>query len=121
MTQIKDYNYLSMDDKSWQALLNGEKAFLLGEILRHINDEEAYYEEWLYYYPDGASVEDCFEYFGENAAYQELEQVFIRIYSNKEYHDSGLFSSTLVPSQVVKAAHYWDNRLNLTSIVVYEK
>ena len=41
----------------------GEKAWHLNEIIEHMNDEEAYWGNWLYVWPDGSSKQEAIEIF----------------------------------------------------------
>lgn len=107
-----------MTHEEWLELDNGEKAWLLGQIMRYMNDEEVYYSGWLYIWPDGETWEACMEDFEDDESYKDLERSFIGHYSEKEAHDAGLYSHKKVPTSVVKAAHYWDERLGLKPIEV---
>ena len=107
-----------MTHEEWLKLDNGEKAWLLGQIMIYMNDEEAYYSDWLYIWPDGETWEQCMEDFESDESYKDLEQSVIEHYSDKETHDAGLYSHEKVPLIVVNAAHYWDKRLGLELIEV---
>lgn len=98
----------------------GDKAWMLNEILRYMNDEGAYYTSgWLYVWPDECSREECNSYFGETQEdYEELEDLFKRIYSKGFYHNSGLYNA---PKEVIDAAHEWDKKLGLSPIKVIDK
>lgn len=102
----------------WDRLTNGEKAWKLGLIMQYMNDEEAYYSGWLYIWPDGESYQACLDDFRDDESYKELEESFIAHYSDLEAHDAGLYSHKGVPTEVIDAAHYWDNRLNLKEILI---
>ena len=104
--------------EKWNALTNGEKAWMLNQIIAHMNNEEAYYDGWLYIWPDGESFEECLEHFGEDEDYKELEKEFIYRYSNKEYHNDGLYANSRTPNEVIEAAQYWDAKLKLPLICV---
>lgn len=88
-----------------------EKAWMLGQIIQCMNDEEAYYGSWLYTWPDGATFEDCKELFDDEESYRDLEDAFINTY--KAYHNGGLYNA---PEAVEKAAHEWDRDLGLAPI-----
>lgn len=108
-----------MNKQDWERLTFGERAWKLGLIMRYMNNEELYYESgWLYIWPDGELYSMCLEDFRDEENYRELERSFISHYSNKEYHGDGLFSCKGVPTEVVDAAHYWDEVLGLEPIEV---
>ena len=89
----------------------GEKAWQLNEIIEHMNDEEAYWGNWLYVWPDGSSKQEAIEIFSAKPYYDELEKVFKEVY--KEYHKDGLYKAS---STVVARAHEWDKKLGLPEI-----
>lgn len=107
-----------MTHEDWNKLLNGEKAWKLGQIMRYMNDEEAYYSGWLYIWPDGETYQDCLIDFEDEESYKDLEKSFIQHYSDEESHDAGLYSHKGVPNEVIDAAHYWDSVLGLKLIEV---
>lgn len=107
-----------MTEEKWNLLSNGEKAWMLNQIISTMNNEEAYYDGWLYIWPDGESYEQCLEDFAEDENYNELEAEFIYRYSCDDYHEDGLFSSKGVPEEIIEAAHFWDNKLGLSPIKV---
>lgn len=91
----------------------GEMAYNLNEIISAMNNEEAYYGEWLYTWVDGSSLDDAFEYFGDEDSYNDLLELFKEIY--KEYHDDGLYTSS---QRIINMAHSWDKKLGLDEIEV---
>ena len=94
----------------------GEKAFWLNEIIAHMNNEEAYYSSgWLYIWPDGTNSNDVDDYFGTPEAYEELENLFKKVY--RRYHRDGLYSSKGIGEDLLKRAHEWDDKLELVHIV----
>ena len=107
-----------MTQEQWNNLTFGEKAWKLGLIMMYMNNEEAYYSGWLYIWPDGITYQDCLIDFEDEESYKELEESFIRHYSDKESHDGGLYSHRRVPTEVIEAAHYWDRRLGLKEIEI---
>ena len=107
-----------MTKEQWNSLTNGEKAWKLGLVMKYMNNEEAYYNGWLYFWPDGESYEQCLDDFRDDESYKELEEVFINHYKYEEYHNDGLFDSKGVPSEVVDVAHFWDKELGLKPIEV---
>lgn len=108
-----------MNEQEWNELTNAEKAWMLGCIMSNMNDERVYYfSNWLYIWPDGETWEACMEDFEDDEAYKELEDSFIRHYSDEEYHEGGLYSSKKIPTTVIKAAHFWDEQLGLKLIEI---
>lgn len=106
-----------MTKQDGERLSFGERAWKLGLIMQYMNNEEAYYGSgWLYIWPDGESYPMCLEDFRDEEFYKELEESFIRHYSDKEYHGDGLFASKGVPIEVLDVAHYWDEVLGLPPI-----
>ena len=88
----------------------GEEAIKLNNVISGMNDEGAY-ESWIYTWPDGISDEDAKELFADEESYNDLEDVFKRIY--KKYHRSGLYR---VDDETLDYAHEWDKKLGLTQI-----
>lgn len=63
----------------FETLANGEMAWLMNEVVYHMNSEDAYYEgSWLVYWPDGESKQDCMEDFAEAEDFDALTKAFIR-------------------------------------------
>jgi len=98
-------------DEAGKKLPYGVLAWGLNEIISGMNDEEAYYGSWLYVWPDGATREDANDSFGTKEEYQELEDLFKKVY--KAYHRSGLYN---VSDKTLERAHEWDRKLGLTPI-----
>jgi hypothetical protein len=116
---MKKRRTVIMIKENWNNLTNGEKAWMLGQIMHYMNDEEVYYcSGWLYIWPDGETYEQCMDDFESDEAYKELEESFITHYSDEEAHDAGLYSSRRIPTLVIEAAHYWDEQLGLEPIEV---
>ena len=108
-----------MNQEEWDDLELYERAWKLGMIMKYMNDEEAYYGSgWLYIWPDGETYEQCMYDFNDKESYEELEESFIRHYSDKEAHEAGLYSMRGVPKTVIKDAHFWDAKLGLTPIEI---
>ena len=108
-----------MNKQEWNRLTNGEKAWKLGLIMRYMNDESAYYESgWLYIWPDGETYDACLDDFADEENYKDLEESFRAHYSDEESHDAGLYSHRGVPTEVVDAAHFWDEQLGLSPIKI---
>lgn len=91
----------------------GEMAYNLNEIISAMNNEEAYYGEWLYTWVDESTLDDAFEYFGDEDSYNDLLELFKEIY--KEYHDDGLYTNS---QRIINMAHSWDKKLGLDEIEV---
>ena len=89
----------------------GKRAYMLSEILRSMNDEDAYYSALLIW-PDGSDEEAAIGYFGEPEDFKEWEEAFERRY--KEYHKSGLYKAS---PDVLQLAHTYDKKLGLDPIV----
>lgn len=109
-----------MTKEKWEMLTNGEKAWMLNQIISTMNNEEAYYDGWLYIWPDGESYEQCLEDFADEENYKDLERAFASRYSYEEYHEAGLFRSKGVPEEIIKAAYFWDAKLGLKPIQVLQ-
>ena len=94
---------------------NGRKAFILNQIIQSLNDEEAYYGEWISIWPDETIVDvnDAISFFGEEEDFKELEDLFKKVY--KKYHRSGLFRPT---GEAEALAHKYDKELGLPQIHV---
>lgn len=108
-----------MNKEDWNRLTNGEKAWKLGLIMMYMNHEGAYYESgWLYIWPDGEDYRTCLDDFENEESYQDLERSFRAHYSDEEYHDGGLYSCRGVPTEVIDAAHFWDEELGLKPIEI---
>ena len=90
---------------------NGEKAWMMDQILQRMNNEDAYFGGWLYIWPDGETKEEAEEDFAEDEDFKDLEDSFIRHYT--AYHNDGLYNAS---EEVVKAAHEWDEKLGLDPI-----
>ena len=102
-----------MNQEQWNKLKNYDKAWRLGQIMMHMNDEGAYYSGWLYIWPDGEDYEQCKWDFRNEESYKDLERSFIGHYSHKSSHKAGLYKA---PEQVIEDAHFWDEKLGLEPI-----
>lgn len=99
----------------------GDKAWKLNKIIMGMNNEGAYYESgWLYIWPDGETYEQCLEDFGDKESFDELEALFVSIYSYNDpndeennYHEDGLYN---VEPEIVALAHEYDQKLGLKPI-----
>ena len=88
-----------------------KKAWMLNKIISAMNDEEAYYDNWIWLWPDGEDYEECEYDFGNKEDYEELERAFI--YAYKTSHKYGLYKAD---EETLKAARNWDEKLNLEPI-----
>ena len=101
----------SFPTEPFDSLSNGDKAWILGNILMYMNDEEAYYGGFLYIWPDGEEYDDILDDFADQEDYDELYKSFVRHY--KASHKYGLFDA---PEELVKYAHELDAKLGLKEI-----
>ena len=87
-------------------------AWKLNEIIASMNHEGAYYDSgWLYIWPDGETQEDCREDFNDKESYEELRELFEKVY--KRYHKDGLYTND---QRIVDYAHAVDQKLGLEPI-----
>lgn len=91
----------------------GKKAYLLNEVISSLNDENAYYGEWIYVWPDGTREEDAKYYFETEADYNDLFDTFERVY--RRYHDDGLVTTD---KNIISAAHEFDKKFGLKPIEI---
>lgn len=104
------------ESKGDNAVSYWRKAMALNDIIRHMDDEDAY-GNWIYVWPDGETAEQAKQDFGTEKDYRELEDFFIKVY--KAYHDDG---GLYAPSkEVADAAHGWDAKLGLKPIKVIKE
>ncbi|MCK9470180.1 MAG: hypothetical protein M0Q88_00310 [Bacilli bacterium] len=92
----------------------GELSWKLAEIIAAMDNEEAYYGTgWLYIWPDGESKEECLDDFGDKESYEDLKKAFKKIYTDKKYHDAGLYTDN---QEIVDFAHTLDKEFGLPLI-----
>lgn len=91
----------------------GKKAYLLNEVISSLNDENAYYGEWIYVWPDGTREEDAKYYFETEADYNDLFDTFERVY--RRYHDDGIVTTD---KNIIFAAHEFDKKFGLKPIEI---
>ena len=103
---LADEMTLDAGDTTW-----GEKAWKLGQIMLYMNNEDAYFGDWLYIWPDGETYEDCLSDFNSEDEYEDLRNSFNRHY--RAYHNDGLFEA---PQEVEEWAHEIDRELGLKPI-----
>lgn len=87
-------------NESWEDELTDYSRFdivrLMHETIRFINDERAYMH-WIYLMPDCPTVDDFFDFADDNAAFEELKELFMELI--EDYGDSGLVNS---PDEVLE-------------------
>ena len=66
----------------FENLSNGDIAWLMNQVISNLNDEEAYYSDWLIYWPDGESKSECMQDFKEQESFNELTTMFIETCCN---------------------------------------
>lgn len=94
------------------TMTKGEFAWMLNQVILAMNDETAYYDSgWLYIYEDEMEHDDCVEWFDDEEHFDELMDVFIRVY--KRWHKYGLYEAN---EDVLEFAHIMDDILNLPKI-----
>lgn len=84
-----DESFISESDYESEDPKLAKEAWLMNKVVQSINDEEAYYGEWIYLWPDETAEEDVKYYFGDQESFDELRELFIDIY--KRYHADGLY------------------------------
>lgn len=88
-----------------------EEAWLMNRVISSMNNEEAYYGSWLYYWPDECDKEECAFTFNDKESFEELKAVFERVY--KEYHEDELFDAD---EETLEYARKQDRLLGLRPI-----
>ena len=51
--------------KNFNKMSRGEQAYAMNEVISSLNDERAYYSNWLNFWPDGATLEEAREDFDD--------------------------------------------------------
>ena len=87
------------------------EAWMMNQVISSMNNEEAYYNSWLYIWPDGESRDECEYDFGDEESLEDLKSEFISTY--KYYHDDGLYNAD---EETEAYAHKWDEILELAPI-----
>ena len=49
--------------KNFNKMSRGEQAYAMNEVVSSLNDERAYYSDWLDFWPDGETLEEAKEDF----------------------------------------------------------
>ena len=91
-------------------------AWKLAEVISSMNNEDAYFGDWLYLWPDGESKEDCKVDFNDKESYDELKELFEEVY--KYYHKDGLYTDD---QDILDYAHAIDKKLGLEPIKNFGK
>lgn len=90
---------------------NANEAWLMNKVVMGMNNEDAYYEDWIWLWPDGETREECEYDFSDDEAFNELKELFIDVY--KKYHSDDLYD---VDEETLEYAHKWDELLGLRPI-----
>lgn len=88
-----------------------KEAWLMNKVISSMNNEEAYYGTWLYYWPDGCDEEECALTFNDREALEDLREVFESVY--KDYHEDDLYEAD---DETLAYAHKQDALLGLKKI-----
>ena len=67
--------------KNFNKMSRGEQAYAMNEVISSLNDERAYYSNWLYFWPDGATLEEAREDFDDYS--DEDWKTFVRLFKNR--------------------------------------
>ena len=67
--------------KNFNKMSRGEQAYAMNEVISSLNDERAYYSNWLYFWPDGATLEDAREDFDDYS--DEDWKTFVQLFKNR--------------------------------------
>lgn len=94
-----------------QMNARAQEAWMMNRVIQAMNNEDAYYGSWLYYWPDGETMEMCAYDFADKEDFDELQEVFIEVY--KRYHNDGLFEAD---DEELAYAHQMDSKLGLAKI-----
>jgi hypothetical protein len=113
MAEMNETEFKSIA-KEWIEKTYDERAWILNQIIECMNNEEAYYGEWLETWPDGESLEDCAYDFGNKKSYEKLKIAFKETYT--AYHDDGLYKPNFVAR---KFAPMWDYAFGLKPIEIF--
>ena len=67
--------------KNFNKMSRGEQAYAMNEVISSLNDERAYYSNWLYFWPDGATLEEAREDFDDYS--DEDWKTFVQLFKNR--------------------------------------
>ena len=94
----------------------GAEAWKLNEILQAFNNEEAYFGDWLYLWPDGCDKAEAYECFDNEEDYKELENCFIKKF--KAYASNGLYTTN---ARIIENANAWAKKLGIENLKNYKE
>ena len=64
--------------KNFNKMSRGEQAYAMNEVIASLNDERAYYSDWLSIWPDEETLEEAKEDFDDYS--DEDWKVFVRLF-----------------------------------------
>ena len=67
--------------KNFGKMSRGEQAYAMNEVISSLNDEGAYYSDWLKFWPDGATLEQAREDFDDYS--DEDWKYFVRLFRTR--------------------------------------
>lgn len=67
--------------KNFNKMSRGEQAYAMNEVISSLNDERAYYSNWLNFWPDGATLEEAREDFDDYS--DEDWKTFVQLFKNR--------------------------------------
>ena len=67
--------------KNFNKMSRGEQAYAMNEVIASLNNEGAYYSNWLNFWPDGATLEEAREDFDDYS--DEDWKTFVRLFKNR--------------------------------------
>ena len=67
--------------KNFNKMSRGEQAYAMNEVISSLSDEGAYYSDWLYFWPDGETLEEAREDFDDYS--DEDWKTFVRLFKNR--------------------------------------
>lgn len=103
---------LNEDEHNKEDIIDerAKEVWLMHNVLRYMNDENAYMR-WIYLFPDDADELEVPDFVETEEEYMEFVNLFKKLY--KTYHDDGLFRA---PIAYLEYAHEWDKKLGLSPI-----
>ena len=67
--------------KNFNKMSRGEQAYAMNEVISSLNDERAYYSDWLKFWPDRETLEEAREDFDDYS--DEDWKTFVRLFKNR--------------------------------------
>lgn len=67
--------------KNFNKMSRGEQAYAMNEVISSLNDEEAYYSDWIKSWPDGETIEEARKDFDDYS--DEDWKYFVRLFRNR--------------------------------------